>query len=275
MAKLARLNRWRSSTLGSMFPAITFLGHATVLIEIDGVRVLTDPVLHSRLLFLDRVVRPISPANYADIDIVLISHLHHDHCDIRSLALLRSAVVIVPVGAGAYLRRHARLPRIVELAENTTIERAGLIITAVHADHDGKRVPFGPSAPAIGFVITGSDTTTYFAGDTDVYPQMATLPMPEAKGLDMALLPVWGWGPNLGPGHMDSTRAVDALELLEPAAAMPIHWGTLFPRGMRRVLRSSNGLLTRPPQQFAEIAAERTADIEVAVVQPGHPWVSK
>lgn len=262
-----------------MVPSITFLGHATVLIEIDGVRVLTDPILYSRLLFLDRVVSPINPAHYADIDIVLISHLHHDHCDTRSLALLRSAVVIVPVGSGAYLRRNARLPRVVELAESTTIERAGLVITAVHADHDGKRVPFGlpfgPSAPAIGFVITGSDGTTYFAGDTDVYPQMATLPMPESKGLDMALLPVWGWGPNLGPGHMNPPRAVDALELLEPAAAMPIHWGTLFPRGLRRVLRSSNELLTEPPQQFADAAADRTAHIEVSVVQPGHTWVSK
>jgi len=255
-----------------MAPNITFLGHASVLIEIDGVRVLTDPVLYSRLLFLDRVVRPVGPENYADIDIVLISHLHHDHCDVRSLALLRSAVVIAPVGSGTYLRRHARLPRVVELAENTTIERAGLVITAVHADHDGKRVPFGPSAPAIGFVVSGKDTTAYFAGDTDVYPEMASLPMPESTGLDVALLPVWGWGPNLGPGHMDPIRAVDALELLEPATAMPIHWGTLFPRGMRRVLPSSSELLTRPPQQFAEAAATRTPDIEVAVVQPGQVW---
>jgi len=255
-----------------MTPAMTFLGHATVLIDIDGVRVLTDPVLYSRLLFLDRVVSPIDRANYEDVDIVLISHLHHDHCDIRSLALLRSAVVIVPVGAGGYLRRHAHLPRVVELAENATIERAGLIITAVRADHDGKRVPFGPRAPAIGFVITGSNSTTYFAGDTDVYPEMASLPMPESTGLDMALLPVWGWGPNLGPGHMDPVRAVDALKLLEPAAAMPIHWGTLFPRGMRRVLPSSTELLTRPPQQFIELAADRTSNVDVAVVQPGQKW---
>jgi len=258
-----------------MTATITYLGHATVLIEVDGVRVLTDPVLSARLLFLDRVVKPVDPTNYADIDIVLISHLHHDHCDTRSLALLRGAVVIAPVGSGAYLRRHARLPRVVELAEGTTIERAGLIFTAVHADHDGKRVPFGPSAPAIGFVITGSDSTTYFAGDTDVYPEMTSLPMPESHGLDTALLPVWGWGPNLGPGHMDPARAVDALELLEPAAAMPIHWGTLFPRGMSRVLPSSRELLTRPPEQFVEMAADRVGHVDVSVVQPGQTMGSR
>ncbi len=255
-----------------MTPNITFLGHATVLIEIDGVRVLTDPVLFSRLLFLDRVVQPVNPGNYEDIDIVLISHLHHDHCDIRSLARLRGALVVVPVGSGAYLRRHARLPRVMEIEENSTIERAGLIITAVHADHDGKRVPLGPSAPALGFVITGASGTTYFAGDTDVYPQMASLPMPESRGLDLALLPVWGWGPNLGPGHMDPARAVDALELLEPEAAIPIHWGTLFPRGMRRVMPSSTGLLTRPPQQFVELAHDRVSGIDATVIQPGGTW---
>lgn len=257
------------SSLIAMAPEITFVGHATVLIEIDGVRVLTDPILVPRVLFLDRVVSPITPDVYRDIDIVLISHLHHDHCDLRSLRRLSGAAIIVPVGSAAYLRRRGGLHHLVEVGEGTTVEVGGLVITAVHADHDGKRVPFGPSAPALGFVITGNDGTVYFAGDTDVYPQMASLPMPESQGLDTALLPVWGWGPNLGPGHMNPARAAEALALLQAPNAVPIHWGTLFPYGMRKVLPSSGTLLFAPPEQFAEIASEAAPDSRVAVVMPG------
>ena len=252
-----------------MAPGITFIGHATVLIEIDGVRILTDPILLPRVLFLDRVVSPIRESSYRDIDIVLISHLHHDHCDIRSLRRLSGATIVVPQGSAGYLRRRGGLHKLVEVGQGTTLELGGVLVTAVHADHDGKRVPLGPNAAALGFVITGSEGTVYFAGDTDVYPEMASLPMPESAGIDTALLPVWGWGPNLGPGHMNPQRAADALALLQARNAMPIHWGTLFPYGMRRVLPSSSTLLFAPPEQFAELAARSAPDSQVAVVKPG------
>ncbi len=251
-------------------PSISFLGHATVLIEIDGVRVLTDPILRSRITFLHRVVPPPPVAMSADVDVVLLSHLHHDHCDLASLAMLRDAVVVAPQGAGGYLRTRGGVPTVVELREGETAEVAGLLITAVHAEHDGSRPPFGPNARATGFVVTGEMGTVYFAGDTDVYPEMASLPMPESDQLNVALLPVWGWGPNLGPGHMNPERAADALNLLQPQIAVPIHWGTLFPLGLKRVLPGSHGLLTRPPEEFAAFAHQRAPDVDVVVTEPGH-----
>ena len=86
---------------------IVFLGHATVLIELDGVRLLTDPLLRDRVAHLRRQVPPLDPAVYAGIDAVLISHLHHDHLDLASLRLLGLEIpLLVPAGAGELLRRH-------------------------------------------------------------------------------------------------------------------------------------------------------------------------
>ncbi len=252
-----------------MGPSVSFLGHACTLIEIDGVRVLTDPILRSRVTFLRRVVPPAPPEMSQGIDVVLISHLHHDHCDLASLAMLKDSVVVAPDGAGGYLRTRGRLPHVVELAEGETAEIGGLVITAVHADHDGLRPPFGPRAIALGYVVTGASGTVYFAGDTDVFPEMATLPMPESAGLDVALLPVWGWGPNLGPGHMNPQHAAAALDLLHPRVAVPIHWGTLFPSALKSTLPGASQLLTQPPIQFAELAAAGGSGTRVAVTQPG------
>ena len=250
-------------------PSVSFLGHATTLIEIDGVRVLTDPVLRPRVTFLHRVVPPAPPEMSSVIDVVLISHLHHDHCDLPTLATLGAPVVIAPQGAGGYLRTRGGLANVIELAEGETTEVQGLIVTAVHADHDGLRPPFGPRAAALGFVLTGADGTVYFAGDTDVYPEMAALPMPEATSLDVAWLPVWGWGPSLGPGQRNPQRAVDALELLEPTFAVPIHWGTYFPVGMKLALGGAGKLLLGPPEEFAALAADRGVSSRTLVTAPG------
>jgi L-ascorbate metabolism protein UlaG (beta-lactamase superfamily) len=87
-----------------------------------------------------------------------------------------------------------------------------------------------------------------------------------AKGLDVALLPVWGWGPNLGRGHMDPERAAEALTLLRPRIAIPIHWGTFYPRWLGW-LRPH--LLTEPPQIFREEAAKRMPEVDIQILAPG------
>jgi L-ascorbate metabolism protein UlaG (beta-lactamase superfamily) len=87
--------------------------------------------------------------------------------------------------------------------------------------------------------------------------------------VDVALLPVWGWGPNLGPGHMDPNRAADAAALLSPRIAVPIHWGTYFPAGMKSVLPGAGNLLKDPPWQFQRLCQERAPDTRVVVLAPG------
>jgi len=239
----------------------TFLGHSTVLVEIGNARILTDPVLIDRVTILRRAVGTLPADLYQGIDAVVISHLHLDHLDVASLRLLGSDVqLIVPRGAGRLLER-AGFRNVVELQRGKSLDVDGVQVTATQAVHSGFRPPFGPNAEAIGFVFEEGGESVYFAGDTDVFDEMADL-----TGVDLALLPVWGWGPRLGPGHMDPLRAAQALKVLKPQLAVPIHWGTLWPIGMGRVTPDR---LERPPLEFEGHAAEQAPDVKVLVAAPG------
>ena len=125
---------------------------------------------------------------------------------------------------------------------------------AVRAVHDGRRIPVGPPSSGVGFVVGGG---VYFAGDTEPYAEMAEL----AGTLDAALIPITGWGPKTGPGHMDPREAAEALALLRPALAVPIHWGTY-----RRIGHQPTG---DPAREFEAHAAELAPDVRVAVLAPG------
>jgi L-ascorbate metabolism protein UlaG (beta-lactamase superfamily) len=134
-------------------------------------------------------------------------------------------------------------------------------MTAVPAVHGGRRVPFGPAADAIGFDIHAG-RRAYFAGDTDLFPEMSEL----AGHLDLALLPVWGWGPRLGPGHLDPERAAQAAALLRPRVCVPIHWGTFYPRGLEKRRPRP---LRDPAHWFAARVAELASEVDVRVLEPG------
>jgi len=240
---------------------LDFLGHATTVMELGGLRVLTDPVLRPHLAFLERQVDPVPPERYAGTDIVVISHLHWDHLDLPSLRRLGAyPTIVVPSGAGDLMRRHG-FDSVVEMLPGETTRFGDLRVTATPAIHRGFRPPFGPDAPSLGFVLEDGERRIYFAGDTDIFPEMADL-----GPLDLALLPVWGWGPRLGPGHMDPYRAAEALKLLRPRTAVPIHWGTYWLRGGGRVMRNR---LIHPPREFAAYAAISAPDVHIAAALPG------
>jgi L-ascorbate metabolism protein UlaG (beta-lactamase superfamily) len=192
------------------------------------------------------------------VDAVLLSHLHYDHLDLPSLKMLPNDVrVLAPAGAGALLRS-AGVRQVEELLPGETAEVSGVRIEATPAEHDDRRRPLGARATPLGFVVRGR-TSVYFAGDTDVFPGMADL-----APIDAALLPVAGWGPTLGPGHMDAEQAAEAAALLRPAVAVPIHWGTLHPRGRRR-----GAWFHTPPHMFAARVAELAPEVDVRVLEPG------
>ena len=240
---------------------LTWVGHATVLLEVGGARLLTDPLLRSRLMHLRRQSARPAPEIAERIDAVLISHLHFDHLDLASLKRLgRRVRVLVPRGAGRFLRRLG-FTRVEELAVGDMATVAGARVHAVHAIHDGRRRPLGTVADTLGFEISGAHHV-YFAGDTDLYDDMRSL----AGRLDVALLPVWGWGPSLGPGHMDPEAAAKAVALARPRIAVPIHWGTFFPVGLRRVRGRA---LVDPPHEFARHVAALAPEVEVRVLAPG------
>jgi L-ascorbate metabolism protein UlaG (beta-lactamase superfamily) len=241
---------------------IVWGGHATVRIVLGGEAVLTDPVLRRRVMHLQRVV-PLVEGLGNTLRAVLISHLHHDHLDLASLRMLPAdAVLVVPIGARSALGRRTRQP-IIELAPGETTELGALRVRATVAAHDGGRPGRrGVSAPAVGYVVEHAATTVYFAGDTDIFPGMADI----APHLDLALVPVWGWGPTLGPGHLDPERAADALVLLRPRIAVPIHWGTYRPLVGRGAPHPRAGA---PETRFLQAAAVRAPDVAVRIIAPG------
>ena len=189
-------------------PALQFLGHSTVRVQLAGRTVLTDPLLTPRLGPLRRVVGPLDPAAWSGVDLVVVSHLHNDHLHLASLRLLgRSTPIVVPRGAGRWLTRHG-FTAVEELAAGDSLTDGGLTVTATPADHAahrwGPRFTHGPHAPAVGHLVSGGGASVYLAGDTDLFPGMADL---GADGVDVAALPVLGWAASLGPGQLDSLLA--------------------------------------------------------------------
>jgi L-ascorbate metabolism protein UlaG (beta-lactamase superfamily) len=239
---------------------LTWLGHSTVLLETGGLRLLTDPVLRAGIGPVRRRLELIE-ADLGAVDAVLISHQHHDHLDLSSMRLLGLDVhVIVPSGAGPLLRAKG-FRNVTELAVHAAMRLGDTTVEAVPALHDGRRLPFGPAAPALGFRIAG-EHVIYFAGDTDIFPEMAGL----APDLDLAILPVGGWGPTLRGGHMDAVRAARALTLLRPRSAVAIHWGTLWPIGMGRVRRAR---FEEPGRRFVDEARRIAPMVSVPLLVPG------
>ncbi|HXM58036.1 MAG TPA: MBL fold metallo-hydrolase [Candidatus Dormibacteraeota bacterium] len=254
-----------AAPVASAAGAVTWLGHSTVLVELDGVRLLTDPVLRGRVGHLRRAPSIGSPP--ADVDAVLVSHSHFDHLDPPSLARLgRDQRIVVPVGAGRPLERRG-FRRVEQVRAGEELRIGAVVVRATHAEHPGRR--YGALGPpwrgaggprALGYVVTGR-RVVYFAGDTDLFTGMSDL----APGLDLALLPVWGWGARVGRGHLDPWRAAHALRLLRPRAAVPIHWGTLAPIWWRA--GSATG--AEPALAFRRLARQVAVDVDVRVLTPG------
>ena len=239
--------------------SILYVGHATTLIELDGVRLLTDPLLRTHVGHLKRLV-PLGEAP-APPDAVLLSHLHGDHLDLPSLRRLGQRTrLFVPRGGGGLLRRQGFLG-VEELSEGETAYVSGVEIRAVPALHDGRRYPVGKQIAALGYALAGS-RTLYFAGDTDFFEGMR-----ELAGLDAALLPIAGWGARLGPGHLDPAGAAEALRVLRPRLAIPIHWGTYAPWHWRLTRHETPS--REPEVAFAEAAALAAPDVEVRILRPG------
>jgi L-ascorbate metabolism protein UlaG (beta-lactamase superfamily) len=268
--------RANTGVVGS--PQLHFLGHSTVRIELAGRTVLTDPLLAPTVGLLRRVVPMPDPATWAGVDVVLISHLHSDHLHIPSLRTLgRDVRIVVPRGAGAWLRGRG-FPQVDELSAGEILTDGDLRITGVRAVHSGHRLgprlTHGPATESLGHLLEGDGGSVYLAGDTDLHDGMAVL---AARDVEVAVLPVWGWGPSLGPGHLDPVTAADAVGLIRPQFAVPVHWGTLavagttsFPSPLRTRMRR---LLVDPPRSFATEVAARGLPTRVVVTEPGHPVV--
>jgi L-ascorbate metabolism protein UlaG (beta-lactamase superfamily) len=246
---------------------INYIGHATVLIDIGQIRVLTDPVLRDRLFFLQRhgknpshdLLDPRQP------DVVLLSHLHYDHADLPSLRMLPDrTLVIAPRGTGAYLERWSGV-QVHEVSEGDKVRLADVEITALAANHGpGLSLP-RPMTTCLSYVVR-NHLSVYFAGDTDLFDGMYDVG--RDFDLDLALLPVWGYSHRVGPGHLTPATAAQALVRLHPRVAVPIHWGALRPLGPYAWWDRADHMSV-PPYDFAAHAAQLAPQTEIRVLQPG------
>jgi L-ascorbate metabolism protein UlaG (beta-lactamase superfamily) len=238
---------------------LTYLGHATVMIELDGVRLLTDPLLGRRLGPLRRRGPTPDPADLGRVDAVLISHGHPDHFHGASLrAVPGEPTLVIPRGLTPPASRDDRAVH--ALISKERVDLGSVRVTAVPARHG--RWPGQRAARPLGYLIEGS-IRVYFAGDTALYPGMAGL----AGRVDVALLPVGRWGPPRGPARLDPSTAVDAARLVGAAIAIPIHWGTLYVPGFAAG-RWGWGSLDAG-DAFSVEAAGRMPDLDVRVLRPG------
>ena len=239
---------------------IEYVGHSTVLVDVDDVRLLADPLLRNRVAHLRRVA-PVDAKALRGVDAVLISHGHYDHLDLPSLEKLgKKLPVVVPRGLGGLLRQR-RFESVVEVEVGETIRIGALEVRAVRAEHEGSRSPFRASADALGYVIVGS-RSVYFAGDTDLFDAMS-----EFAPVGVALLPIWGWGPRVGAGHLDPRRAAEAVPRLRPDLVVPIHWGTYFP--IHLGLRGAPEFIDLPAAEFLAAVQETAPNVPVSVLRPG------
>jgi L-ascorbate metabolism protein UlaG (beta-lactamase superfamily) len=215
--------------------AVTWFGHASALLEVDGQRVLVDPVWGDRVspspLLGPTRLHPV-PAALADlppVDAVLISHDHYDHLDlptVRELVRVSAAPFVVPLGIGVHLRSWG-VPddRIVELDWNGSHTVGGLTLTCTEARHFSGRFFARDTTLWASWVIAGPAHRVFFGGDTGYTPAFAGIGA-QYGPFDLTLLPIGAYNEAWHAIHMDPEEAVRAHGDLGGRLLLPVHWAT-------------------------------------------------
>ena len=240
---------------------IEYVGHATVVVDLDGVRLLTDPLLRNRVAHLRRVV-PVDADSRRGIDAVLVSHAHYDHLDLPSLDRLgKKLPVVVPRGLGGMLRKR-RFESVLEVELGETIAIGGLEILAVPAEHDAGRGPVGAKADAgrlrhLGLeegVLRRRHRSLRRNGRTGAGRRRARAHLGlGALGSARAISTRSGrrrQSPSSGPGSSSRSTGARTSRSTSGCAALP-------------------GFVDLPPATFVAAVAEAAPDVDVRVLRPG------
>jgi L-ascorbate metabolism protein UlaG (beta-lactamase superfamily) len=246
---------------------VTWLGHSTVVVDLDGARVLTDPLLRLHAGVLRRRTRQPLAGAWRRPDAVLLSHLHHDHAEIGSLRMLHGVPLMSDPANVAWLRRRGLEPAL-PLGDGWTPLGHDVEVRQVPAVHGHRPMPHRPNA-AHGHLVRGPSGTVWIAGDTELYPGMEALPELAGGAIDLALVPVWGWGPRLSGGHLTPEQAATAVAMTRARYAVPVHWGTLHPPLHTRF---GSRWLDLPGRRFVAAVAERAPLATAVVLEPGQSW---
>ncbi len=212
--------------------AATWIGQATVLLQLDDKFVLTDPIFtgYAGALTHRRVEPGLTVAELPPLAAVLVSHRHFDHLSPASLAAIgpKTPLVVVPPGAAGDVP--AGPYRVAELARWETRDVDGLRITAVPVAHDGGRFLDRKRHPLAftGFVVEYHGLTVYFPGDTAFVPEDFVAVAEAFPRIDLALLPIGPIEPRLNTrrNHLNPSDALEAARLLGAAGMLPIHHDT-------------------------------------------------
>ena len=244
---------------------VAWLGHATVVLDLDGVRIVTDPLLGAHAGLLRRRGPRPKPAQWRGTDAVLISHLHSDHADLRSLRMLPGIPIMSAPTNVAWMRKRKVLDAVPLEEAWTRLRGSDVEVRLVPADHRHRPMPHRPNE-AHGHLLRGPSGTVWVAGDTSLYPEMSALAEMAGGPLDVAIVPVGGWGPRLSPGHMNPTQAATAVARSGARWAVPVHWGTLHPPFMARRVTC---WFDEPGRDFAEALRREAPDCHAVVLRAG------
>ncbi len=216
---------------------VTFINHATVLIQMDGLNILTDPIYSRRAgpvtwAGMERVRPPgIRFEDLPPIQVVLLSHNHYDHMDMPTLVRLEKRDhprVLTGLGNSRYLSAEGiRNVQEFDWGQGTSLSDS-VRATFVPAQHFSMRKVYDRDTTLWGgFVLEGQGTRVYFAGDTGWGPHLEEIHS-RFGDFTLAILPIGAYKPEwfMGPAHMSPRDAVRAHELLKARVSTPIHYGT-------------------------------------------------
>lgn len=212
----------------------TWLGHSTVLLELDGMCVLTDPVWSERISPFGRAAPrrfqpvPIPIHALPELDAIVISHDHFDHLDRGTVLALAPLGVpfVTPLGVGHYLQEWGVPPaQIIELDWWERADLGGLAITATPSQHFSGRIGGRNRTLWASFVIETERRRVFFSGDTALTPEFEDVRVRFAP-FDLIMLEVGGFHPAWDHIHLGPANALEAFRMLGGGRFMPVHWGT-------------------------------------------------
>ena len=214
---------------------VTYIGHATLLIELGGATILTDPNFDPRLgRILPRVSAPgIALENLPSLDAILLTHAHADHLSFDSLERLPHTMPLYAPPVIARWLRRLGFDRAIELAPESSVVVKDVTIHAAAATHRGNRYGYDRWRSDANMYLLDGGETIFFAGDTalveDTHLLVERVLWRNARELDLALLPIgyapW-WKPGFRKGHLTHEDALTLFERLRAKTLVPYHWGT-------------------------------------------------
>jgi L-ascorbate metabolism protein UlaG (beta-lactamase superfamily) len=246
---------------------LTWLGHSTMILEIDGARVLIDPVWGERVspfpFFGPKrfFAPPLAMAELPPVDVVVISHDHYDHLDVPTVKMLleRDVQWIVPLGIGAHLESWGvKTERITELDWWADVTVNGLTITATPARHfSGRGLKGAGQTLWAGWAFRGATHRVFYSGDTAMHDDFVAIG--ERLGpFDFTMIEAGAYDAMWADVHLGPEQAVQAHQLVRGDVMLPVHWG-LFDLALHG--------WTEPMERV--IAAAEKAGVRVAAPKPG------